>query len=82
MNNTTKDNSNEENNLSQILKDSESEEKTSIDFLLKNRSSKKSIEVFSLSSTLISSLEEFVDVLFKTKKIFNRLIMSYNRFVY
>ena len=34
MNNTPKDNSNEENNLSQILKDSESEEKTSIDFLL------------------------------------------------
>ncbi len=34
MNNTSKENSNEENNLSQVIKDSESEEKTSIDFLL------------------------------------------------
>ena len=34
MNNTPKNNSNEENNLSQILKDSESEEKNSFDSLL------------------------------------------------
>ena len=34
MNNTSKDNSNEENNLSQIIKDSEPEEKNSLDSLL------------------------------------------------
>ena len=34
MNNTLKDNSNEENNLSEILKDSESEETNSFNFLL------------------------------------------------
>ena len=65
-----KDNSNEENNLSQILKDSDSEEKNSVDFLLDLIFRRKkffilSLIIFTSFSLIKTTREKIYNPIFK-----------------
>ena len=70
MNNTSKDNSNEETNLSQILNNSDSEEKTSIDFLLSLILRRKKIFIvtliiFTIFTLIRTTREKIYNPIFK-----------------